>query len=136
MPSRISPSPSSRESGFLARGIVAWNPAVMAGVTIMKMISSTSITSIIGVTLMSARTAALLLAADRATALRRLLRLEFLGEDRAAEFRADALDQVVDQLLGRVRHLHRHEVDLGGEVVVQPHRRDRDDQTERGGDER
>src|SRR5258707_14550876 len=37
-------------SGFLARGIVAWNPAVIAGVTIMKMISSTNITSIIGVT--------------------------------------------------------------------------------------
>jgi len=68
-----------------ARGTVAVKPAMMAGVTIMKMISSTSITSIIGVTLMSARTAALLLAADRATALRRLLRLEFLGEDRAAE---------------------------------------------------
>ncbi len=40
----------------MARGIVAWNPAVIAGVTIMKMISSTSITSIIGVTLMFAAT--------------------------------------------------------------------------------
>src|SRR6266705_5591778 len=138
MPSRISSGPSGRSSGFSERGIVAWKPAAMIGVTIMKMMSSTSITSITGVTLMSALTAdlALALVTDRATALRRLLRLEFLGEDRAAEFRADALDQVVDQLLGRVRHLHRHEVDLGGEVVVQPHRRDGDDETERRRDER
>src|SRR2546425_2110952 len=108
----------------------------MAGVTIMKMISSTSITSIIGVTLMSARTGTLELPVDRATGLRRLLRLELLREDRPAELAADALDEVVDQLLRRVRHFHRKEVDLGGEVVVQPHRRNRDDQTERRGNER
>src|SRR5712691_12363421 len=102
----------------------------------MKMISSTSITSIIGVTLMSARTGTLELPVDRATGLRRLLRLEFLGEDRPAELAADALDEVVDQLLRRVGHLDREEVDLGCEVVVQPHRRNRDDQTERRGNER
>ncbi len=56
MPRRISPSASSAASGLFARGMLAWKPAVMAGVTIMKMISSTSITSIIGVTLMSAAT--------------------------------------------------------------------------------
>src|SRR5467141_401622 len=135
MPSRISPLSSSRFSAFWARGIVAWKPAVMAGVTIMKMISSTSITSIIGVTLMSARTGTLELPVDRATGLRRLLRLEFLGEDRPAELAADALDQEVDQLLGRVRHLHGEEVDLGREEVVQPHGRDRDHEAERRGDQ-
>src|SRR5438034_9613384 len=103
---RTSPSCSSRASGFLAGGIVAWKPAVMAGVTIMKMMSSTNITSIIGVTLMSARTGTLELPVDRATGLRRLLRLEFLGEDRPAELAADALDEVVDQLLRRLGHLH------------------------------
>src|SRR6266852_3814344 len=108
----------------------------MAGVTIMKRISSTSITSIIGVTLMSARTGTLELPVDRATGLRRLLRLELLGEDRPAELAADALDEVVDQLLRRVRHFHREEVDLGREIVVQPHRRNRDEQPERGRDER
>src|SRR5256885_12187292 len=114
MPSRTSSAPSGRSSGCSPRGIVAWKPAAMIGVTIMKMMSSTSITSINGVTLMSALTAdlALALVTDRATGLRRLLRLEFLGEDRAAELGADALDQVVDQLFGRVRHLHGQEVDL------------------------
>src|SRR5947209_10701798 len=136
MPSRTSSGPSGRSSGCSPRGIVAWKPAAMIGVTIMKMISSTSITSISGVTLMSALTAARALVTDRATGLLRLLRLEFLGENRPAELGADALDQVVDQLLGRVGHLDRQEVDLGREEVVEPHGRDRHDQAERGGDER
>src|ERR1041385_2387538 len=136
IPSRISPSFSSRLSGFTARGMVAWNPAVISGVTIMKMINNTSITSIIGVTLMLALTAALALTADRATGLARLLGLEFLGEDRAAELRPDTADQVVDQLLGSVGHLDRDEVDLGREVVVEPHRRNRRDETDGGRDER
>src|SRR2546426_4673222 len=124
MPSRTSSGPSGRSSGCSPRGIVAWKPAAMIGVTIMKMMSSTSITSISGVTLMSALTAARALVTDRATGLLRLLRLEFLGEDRPAELGADALDQVVDQLLGRVGHLDRQEVDLGREEVVEPHGRD------------
>src|SRR5437879_13139819 len=95
----------------------------MIGVTIMKMMSSTSITSIIGVTLMSALTGTRPLVTDRATGLRRLLRLEFLGEDRPAEFAADALDEVVDQLLRRVGHFHGDEVDLRGEVVRSEERR-------------
>src|SRR5918996_5284880 len=135
MPRMISSGDSGRFSGFAPRGSVAWNPAVMSGVTIMKMMSSTSITSIIGVTLMSALTATLLLLADRATGLRRLLRLEFLREDRAAELAADALDEVVDQLLRRVGHLDREEVQLRREIVVEPHGRDGDQKPERGGDE-
>src|SRR5881409_2059099 len=138
MPSRISSGPSGRFSGFSERGMVAWKPAAMIGVTIMKMMSSTSITSISGVTLMSPLTAdlALALVTDRATGLGRFLRLEFLREDRAYELGADALDQVVDQLLRGIRHLDGEEVDLRGEVVVQPHGRNRDNQTEGGGDQR
>src|SRR6266496_3016422 len=138
IPSRISSGPSGRFSGFAERGIVAWKPAAMIGVTIMKMISNTSITSISGVTLMSALTAAFALAlvADRATGLRRLLRLEFLGEDRPAELRPDALDQVIDQLFRGVGHLDGEEVDLGREVVVQPHGWDRHEEAERGRDQR
>src|SRR5213080_1676588 len=108
----------------------------MIGVTIMKMMSSTSITSIIGVTLMSALTGTRPLVTDRATGLRRLLGLEFLGKDRPAELAADALDEVVDQLLRRVGHLHREKVDLRGEVVVEPHGGNRDEQAECGGDKR
>src|SRR5947209_19674467 len=107
----------------------------MIGVTIMKMMSSTSITSIIGVTLMSALTGTRPLVTDRATGLRRLLRLEFLGEERPAEFAADALDEVVDQLLRRVVHFHGNEVDLRGEVVLVQHHRDRDDQANAGLDQ-
>src|SRR6266545_5071058 len=136
MPSRTSSCPSGRFSGFWERGMVAWKPLAIRGVTIMKMMSSTSITSMRGVTLMSALTAARALVADRATGLRRLLRLEFLREDRPAELRPDALDQVIDQLLRRVRHLDGEEVDLGREVVVQPHGRNGDDETEGRGDER
>src|SRR5437764_13753408 len=136
MPSRISSGPSGRFSGLSERGMVAWKPFAIRSVTIMKMISSTSITSMRGVTLMSALTAARALVADRATGLRRLLRLEFLGEDRPTELRPDALDQVIDQLFRRVRHLDGEEVDLGGEVVVEPHRRNGDDESEGGGDQR
>src|SRR5207244_3936691 len=113
-----------------------WKPFAIRGVTIMKMISSTSITSMSGVTLMSALTAARALVADRATGLRRLLRLEFLREDRTAEFRPDALDQVIDQFLRGVRHLDGEEVDLGREVVVEPHRWDGHDEAERGRNQR
>src|SRR5881394_291734 len=135
IPSLTSSCPSGRFSGFAERGMVAWKPAAIRGVTIMKMISSTSITSMSGVTLMSALTAARALVADRATGLRSLLGREFLREDRAAELRPDALDQVVDQLLRGVRHLDGEEVDLGGEVVVEPYRGNGDDESERRGNQ-
>src|SRR6266850_6534737 len=106
MPSTTSFSPSGSLSRLLAFGRVALKPAAISGVTIMKMIRSTSMTSIIGVTLMSALTAPLpALPVDMATAGHRFLGLEFLGEDRAPELAADALDEVVDQLLRGVRHL-------------------------------
>src|SRR3989454_9625223 len=132
MPSRISSGPSGRFSGLAERGMVAWKAFEVRGVMIMKMIRSTSITSISGVTLMSALTAARALVADRATGRLRLLRLELLREDRAAELRPNALDQGVDQLLRGVGHLHREEVDLGGGGGGQPHRPDRDARAGRG----
>src|SRR3954462_7102370 len=120
MPSTTSFSPSGRGSRFFPLGSVALKPAAIRGVTIMKMIRSTSITSIIGVTLMSDLTevAPALLPVDMATAGHRLLGLEFLGEDRPAELAPHTLDQIVDQLLGAVGHLDRQIFDLGGEVVV------------------
>src|SRR5205814_7983393 len=106
MPRTTSLSPSGRGSRFLPLGRVALNPAAISGVTIMKMISNTSITSIIGVTLMSDLTEVTpaALPVDMATAGHRLLGLEFLGEDRTPELAPHALDQVVDQLLGAVGH--------------------------------
>src|SRR5580765_9072844 len=136
MPRTTSFSPSGRGSRFLPFGRVALNPAAISGVTIMKMIRSTSMTSIMGVTLMSALTAPTpALPVDMATAGHRLLGLEFLGEDRTPELAPHALDQVVDQLLGAISHLVGQILDLGGEVVVRPHGRDRDHEAERGGDE-
>src|SRR3954449_10782303 len=136
MPRTTSLSPSGRGSRFLPFSKVALNPAAISGVTIMKMISSTSMTSIMGVTLMSALTAPTpALPVDMATAGHRLLGLEFLREDRTPELAPHALDEVVDQLLGAVRHLDRQILDLGGEVVVRPHGRDRHHQTEGRGDQ-
>src|SRR5882757_4190072 len=101
-------------------GIFASKPAAISGAVIMKMISSTSITSAIGVTLMSALTADWLLV-DKATAARLVhLGREVLRERAAPELGAHVLDQVVDQLLARVGHLDRQEVRLGLEVVVDP----------------
>src|SRR5690606_38449566 len=46
------------------------------------------------------------------------------------------LDEVVDELRRRVGHLDVQVLEAAGEVVVEPHGRNRDDQTERGLDER
>src|SRR5512141_1102348 len=144
MPSVTSPSVSGRRARVFAFGSSARKPAAMSGVTIMKMIRSTSMMSIIGTTFGSDLTdvrpalpvdmlmGRYLLsesvmpasASHMAAAGNRLLRLELLREDRPAELAADALDEVVDELLRRVRHLDRQVLDLGGEVVVRPHGRD------------
>src|SRR5215216_3591789 len=138
MPRTTSLSPSGRGSRFLPFGRVALNPAAISGVTIMKMIRSTSMTSIIGVTLMSALTAdePAELPVDMATAGHRLLGLELLREDRTPELAPHALDEIVDQFLGAVGHFDGQILDLGGEVVVRPHRRNGDHETERRRDER
>src|SRR4029079_11527302 len=137
MPSTTSPSPSGRFSRLVPWGMVALNPFAISGVTIMKMIRSTSMMSIIGITWVSDLIAVVPAElTDVPTAAHRLLGLELLREDRAAELAADALDEVVDQLLRRVGHLDREVLDLGGEVVVEPHRGDRDHESERRGDQR
>src|SRR5687768_698867 len=117
----------------------------------MKMISSTSMTSIIGVTFGDDWTllvppplpiairlppvaVADRLRGDRAGAAGG--GVELTGEARPAELAGDTLDQVIDHLLGDVRHLGGEVVDLGREVVERPHRGDGDDQTEGGRDER
>src|SRR5690349_17562384 len=56
--------------------------------------------------------------------------VELTREARPAELARHALDEVVDHLLGDVRHLGGEVVDLGLEVVVRPHGRNGDDETE------
>src|ERR1041385_5738834 len=114
MPSTTSLSPSGRGSRFFPLGSVALNPAAISGVTMMSALTAEGPA----------------LPVDMATASHRLLGLEFLGEDRTPELAPHALDEIVDQLLGAVRHLDRQILDLGGEVVEGPHRRDRDDKTD------
>src|SRR5581483_8218909 len=134
---------------FCACGGSALNPAKSAGVTTMKMISSTSMTSTIGVTFGEDCTPpppppvdiairnylldGMGLLRDRAGAAGCV---ELAGEARPTELARHALDEVVDHFLRHVRHLSREVVDLRGEVVVRPHRRDGDEKTEGRRDER
>src|SRR4029453_4634515 len=91
----------------------------MGAMSIMMM-SSTSMTSTSGVTLMSA------------------LRDPFCPRSiaMACYLLRGLLDEVVDQLRRGVVHFDVEVLDAAGQVVVEPHRRDRDEQAERGFDER
>src|SRR6186713_444623 len=117
-------------------GGLAVKPDVRAGKTTMKMIRSTSMTSIIGTTLGSLLTAPPPLTDIAIVSSPRVvndrsgnrvvgggLRVEFTREPRPAELARHALDEVVDHFLRRIRHLGREVVDLRREVVVEPHRR-------------
>src|SRR5439155_2271739 len=123
---------------------------ISAGVTTMKMMSSTSMTSIIGVTFGDDCTPLPLLAAiaigrppqgmssgllrDRAAGTAGCV--EFARKAAAAELTRDALDEIVDHFFRDVRHLGREIVDLRREIVVRPDCRNRDEQTERGRNKR
>src|SRR5688572_14669713 len=121
-------------------GTVTFAPACICGITTMKMINSTSTTSTSGVTLMSGRarsgrrTDAHLVADDRAGARRR--RRGVPGPTRAGrDPRAALVLDVVEELaLGLVDRAEQR-VAARGEVVEREHRRDRDDQADRGDDE-
>src|SRR5881296_2703592 len=98
-------------------------PFCNIGVTTMKMIRRTSITSAIGVTLISEETSPL-----------PPLELIPIGLPLSALYLV-LLNEVVDQLGRRVGHLDCKRFNLISEVVVCPHGRHRDEQTESGGDE-
>src|SRR5690242_19039411 len=109
---------------FCACGGSALNPANSAGVTTMKMMSSTSMTSTIGVTFGVDATPpsgppveiaiwiylvdGMGLLRDRATGSAGSV--ELAREPRPAELARHALDEVVDHFLRHVRH-------LGGQIV-------------------
>src|SRR5947207_10577965 len=119
----------------------------MAGMTSMKMISSTSMTSIIGVTFGDAFTPELPADIDmtqpssgvtaRLVSCGGRRRVELACEAGTTELAGsrDVLDHIVDHFLRRIRHLGGEVVDLDLEVVEEPHRRNRDDETESGRDE-
>src|SRR5579859_3740849 len=133
---------------FCSFGGSAVNPANSAGVTTMKMMSSTSMTSTIGVTFgvdwtpppppadiaIERFSCAYGLLRDRAAA--RAGSVELTREPRAAKLARHALDEVVDHFLRHVCHLGREVLDLRLEVVVGPHRGNGDQQTEGRRDQR
>src|SRR5687767_4034899 len=94
-------------------------PFCNIGVITMKMISRTSMTSAIGVTLISEVTSPRSPPPD----IDILLPLTLL------------LDEVVDQLRRRVGHLNRERFNLIRKDVVGPHRRHSHEKTEGGGDQ-
>src|SRR5579875_3987263 len=137
-------------TGCCVRARSTCKPFCNMGVITMKMISSTSITSQRGVTLMSEVT--LTLARGKGIAnssgaagprpARALTRAgEATGREPAPELlaagggAAAALQEIVDQLARRVVHLDVEGFDLAREVIVGPHRRDGDEQADGGGDQ-
>src|SRR5262245_54118243 len=107
-------------SGLGVSGSATSTPVCNNGVTTMKMMSSTKQTSTKGVTLMSLFTA---LTRSGLLCLGSMLAPLPLHEE-------------VDELGGRVRHLELQPLELAGEVVEHPGRRNGDAEAEGGGDER
>src|SRR6478672_10628869 len=115
----------------------------MGAMSIMMM-SSTSMPSTSGVTLISDLTPPL--APPRSIPIAKLSYCKWPGTMARGSVHRSAdgqttqlrrlLDEVVDELRRRVVHLDVEVLDTAGEVVVEPHRRDRHDETERGFDER
>ncbi len=132
-----------------ASGSLTLTPFCSIGAMSIMMMSSTSMTSTSGVTLMSALR--LPLAAEvhchgETPALRRVVDAvsrragsaagrETGGRDSEIALRR-LLDEVVEELGRRVVHFDVEVLDPAGEVIVEPHRGDRDDQPERRFDER
>src|SRR5262245_41232695 len=92
----------------------------------IMMMSSTSITSTSGVTLISALTPPL--APPRS--------IDITTSPDGSRWLRRLLDEVVDELRRRVVHLDVEVLNARRQVVVNPDGRDRDDETERGFDER
>ena len=136
---RCSPSAASTGTPFCSIGAIS-----------IMMMSSTSMTSTSGVTLMSdfeaAFGAANIHCHRTCLLIHRKSGIARASAGRTARATSDShldcrllrrlLDEVVDQLGRRVVHLDVEVLDAAGQVVVEPHRRDRDDEAERRLDER
>src|SRR5712671_5406480 len=124
-------------------------PFESIGVITMKMINNTSITSTIGVTLMSAtgggtgcffigkspsfsgrETSPAARLASRIQLATAILRTLLLCQP------LRPLEEVVDQLRAGIPHLHVERFQLPGEIIVHPDGRDSHEQTDGGGHQR
>src|SRR2546428_11907320 len=128
----------------MSRGIGTVMPCCRNGVTSIKMISSTSITSTIGVTLISdckppppalipiIKTPFATLTSARAVSqCRHAAPTCFRQSELRIQLLSPVLDEVINQLGSRVVHFHHKAVHFTREVIEQPHRRNRDYQSER-----
>src|SRR3954469_12111520 len=121
-------------SWWLVIGRSTLTPRTIIGVMTMKMISSTSTTSTSGATLISARTRPLGCGLETMRRPR-----DGCGEKLVIALpcsRRAPLENGVDQLRRRLVDVDGHVVQLGGEVVVEPHRDDGDAQADCGGHQR
>src|SRR5205809_8004728 len=134
-------------SGFRrSRGMATVMPCWRNGVTTMKIISSTSMMSTIGVTLISDARWSLppcIPMTKTPSSTKPVQGAIYAPLDHISWYRdlriqllRAVLDEVVNQFRSRVVHFHDEAVDLAREVVEQPHRRNRHHQTERGSKER
>src|SRR5207247_2566044 len=105
-------------------------PDCSIGVTTMKMMRSTRQTSTSGVTLMSPLISSGL-PPPGPNAMLGLLSCR--GRGAARSYARLVLDEVVDELRRRVRHLHLEAIDLVQEVVVHPDRRNGHEESESSG---
>src|SRR5262249_40314524 len=109
-------------------------PRCSIGVTTMKMISNTSTTSTSGVTLISflmprPGPTAIAIASALGPQVRQVCRMR-------VRLAAQLLCHHIQELIGRLRDVHRAGIHPALEKVVEHHRRNRDQQTEGGGHQR
>src|SRR5712671_6459853 len=143
------PRVSGLSTEFVAFGRVTVMPCCNSGATSIMIMRSTSMTSTSGVTLISDLTPPL--APPRSIPMVNLLSNLVLTFRDMTGGRVPALkhpipgtsyqlrglpDEEVDELRRGIVHFDVEVLDAAGEVVVEPHRRNRDDQPERGLDER
>src|SRR5262247_1050536 len=128
---------------LMAIGSRTSTPFCSSGAMIIMMMSSTSMTSTRGVTLMSALIAPLLpTCIDIVTTPTRCVMCDWrlvispiTNRQSSVQLRR-LLDEVIDQLRRGVVHLHVEVLDAAGQEVIEPDRRNGDKQTQRGLDER
>src|SRR5215218_5393615 len=126
---------------FAATGSLTSTPFWSIGAMIIMMMSSTSMTSTSGVTLISDLTPPL---PPSCIAMARYSQPLESGRPGPASrrrsvctsLRGSLLDEVIDELRRRVVHFDVEVIEPAGEVIVKPHRGDRHEETERGLDDR
>src|SRR3954465_9132033 len=123
----VCPCTSGLSTVLVAVGNLTLTPCCNIGATSIMMMSSTSMTSTSGVTLISDLTPPL--APPRSIAM-------VVSPYPAVDRLRGLLDEIIHELRRGVVHLHVEVLDASAQVVVEPHRRNRDDQTKRRFDER